>query len=125
MKATELRIGNYLELSTRGEDVVIVEEILRDEFIICNVTSNEWMIQDYKPILLTEQWLRDFGFGFRYFDELDNKVFGLGELKVIIKKTVIYFGIWNVLFTKFKKQIKYIHQVQNLYFALTGKELIK
>ncbi|KKK50378.1 hypothetical protein LCGC14_3125620 [marine sediment metagenome] len=58
-------------------------------------------------------------------DENDNNVFKLENLKIVFKKTVIYFGIWNVDFYKFKKKIKYVHQLQNICFALTGKELTK
>ena len=65
---------------------------------------------ELKPILLTEEWLLKFGFS-------------------IFKNMYFIKGmqIWkcNDLFLCNKNgiYIKYVHQLQNLYFALTGKEL--
>jgi hypothetical protein len=132
MKANELRIGNYLELPTRDEEIIIVEEILRDNFIICNVTSNEWPITDYAPIPLTEEWLLKFGFekpGDVWYNLKFNSLHYKyerhrrhGELSCTLsyyccigdgRRDGAYLGY----------ELKYVHQLQNLYFALTGEEL--
>lgn len=120
MKKQELRIGNYLELPMRDEKVVIVDEVSKDGFIICDVTSNEWPIRDYRPIPLTEQWLKEFGFEI-YKDDSSYTA------------TLVDFKIWKGQFDKlhiwqypfYHTDILYVHQLQNLYFALTGNELIK
>lgn len=120
MKTKELRIGNYLALPMRGEDVVIVEEIFADEFVVCNVTSNEWPIADYEPIPLTEGWISELGF------EMESLTYAavncrIGFFELWYFPTTNSFMVENI---KNKKLfIQYVHQLQNLYFALTGEEL--
>ena len=69
-----------------------------------------------KPIPLTEEWLFKFGF--------DNK-FNKGKINIIPKGRLgykngrTYFNSWTIL----EKQPDYVHELQNLYFALTGEEL--
>jgi hypothetical protein len=120
MTATELRIGNYLALPTRDEKLVIVEQICKDEFIVCNVTSNEWPLSDYSPIPLTEVWLLKFGF-YKYgnMDLWKQHKKGKGNYN---KVTINSFSGMNLHVYPYTK-ISYVHQLQNLYFALTGKEL--
>lgn len=68
--------------------------------------------ESYKPILLSEKWLMDFNFNL--------KELGFDELSVSHHLTgnKFYFIISN-----YAKQIFYVHELQNLYFALTGCEL--
>ena len=40
-----------------------------------------------------------------------------------VKKDSIYFNRWQIRGLINGHKIKYVHQLQNLYFALTGKEL--
>ena len=117
MKIQELRIGVYLELPTRNEPIVIVEEILKNNFIICDITSNEWPLCDYKPILLTEQWLKDFGF---VYTEYRNWEKSSEDFGIEFNEDEFYFHVYGNAFN-----FQYVHQLQNLYFVLTGKELIK
>lgn len=73
---------------------------------------------DIEPIPLTETWLLEFGFktqGIRiskdwFYLWYDDKkiVFALAEIQ---EETGAYLVM------------KYVHQLQNLYFALTGEEL--
>ncbi len=71
-------------------------EIDANDFKDCD--ANGLMHQLYKPIPLTEEWLVK-------FEQKDLDLFIL-EIEVN----------WNI-------KIKYVHQLQNLYFALTGEEL--
>ena len=116
MKASELRIGNYLALPTRGEDVVIVEEIFANDFVVCDASSNEWPITDYAPIPLTEEWLLKLGFEFSHHGEISNDNF-------IIEKYHDGYHYTGGEGVAFGTPIVYVHQLQNLYFALTGEEL--
>jgi hypothetical protein len=69
-------------------------------------------INQIKPIPLTEEWLLKFGF--------KKKVGNRFESDLLSQD--IYFGngyyIANVL-----PELKHVHQLQNLYFVLTGEEL--
>ena len=123
MKATELRIGNLL----RYTDYTKVKEQLRgtpfeltaDDMLFLSENSVHYV----DPIQLTEEWLIKFGFkrvqedkyGCHYENE-DCWVYlshGGFDVEVITDDER-----FNLLRT-----YKYVHQLQNLYFAITGKEL--
>ena len=117
MKANELRIGNYVEVFVSF--CLIKEEQVID--IMCdsiNTKSHENMTFDYiEPIPLTEEWLNRFGFrksGIYWFDSHDEL------LSYSFKKNTIAIGRMGIYF---ENKIHYVHQLQNLYFALTGEEL--
>lgn len=147
MKATELRIGNWVK---SGNTVIKVESI--DEIGI-NLSIEEyddtgayidyefllkdrWLNPAVKPIPITSEWLERFGFdkksfthidktmspliytdGGKYFlqwysDNFDLNEIDTGELMIIDRTN-------ECLVT----MVMFIHQLQNLYFDLTGKEL--
>ena len=101
MKASELRIGNYY--LSFGVDLKQVETLHKDKILI-----------DFTPIPLTEEWLLKFGF--EYYDTVKPKGYWLNG--VCIEKI-------DSMLIEFKNGIglKHVHQLQNLYFALTNKEL--
>jgi len=115
MKATELRIGNYIDYETEREIVTmqITYEYIR---LIHNGNKN------FKPIELTEDWLLKFGF--KYSLRLDDFMFkdqnDVFEIQPY-KKGFLNLVIWHD--NEILQEIKYVHQLQNLYFALTGEEL--
>jgi hypothetical protein len=77
-------------------------------------------IKDYTPIPLTEQWLIDFGF--------ENVSLGEWEKEnILLDNEYTDKGIWNIVEESqcLTINVKHVHQLQNLYFALTGKELKK
>ena len=104
MKANELRIGNHIRY--RNE---IIEVQSTD------ILSAELSPSDFSAIILTEEWLLKFGFKrFPWGLVVGNLLF-----KDNLKCTELTFEVGN----GFRVEIKYIHQLQNLYFALTGEEL--
>lgn len=122
MKATELRIGNIAKLKMAG-DGVYPDEIrsIKASEIFALSKHPEWMT----PIPLTEEWLLKFGFGEWKEGE---KCFYNGTFDWMLNpyKQYWHFYAHNEVGGKtwFLKDIQYIHQLQNLYFALTGEELI-
>jgi len=123
MKTTELRIGNYVNgIYDEGEFIAEVltvdsEGCLLDANGIYELTS----LKVIKPIPLTEEWLIKFGFFEKYksccnrwnilsFTLLDNEDRN-GDLQ-------------GVFIYDYKLEVSYVHQLQNLYFALTNEELI-
>jgi len=116
MKASELRIENFVFDNLGG--------ILKIKGI--NDNSD---LSHIKPIPLTEEWLLKFGF----------EQIGISGYfsKNIDEKTYIAQnpnGFWIAIERaegdddgedEYSKQInvQYVHQLQNLYFALTGEEL--
>ena len=79
---------------------------------------------DFNPIPLTEEWLLKFGFDF-----IDDGWASIKTKKRFINLEISLKGKRTILYNKRTIEfidvvhIKYIHQLQNLYFALTGMEL--
>jgi len=119
MEAKDLRIGN---ITSAG----VVSEILQDRFYVHDGESSlksTWF--DIKPAPLTEEWLLKFGFQVRY-------TIGHSAQYYINENPVTHDWMLSILWLEgdncpFYKnghhKIKYVHQLQNLYFALTGEEL--
>lgn len=117
MRASELRIGNsVLSKGTNGNP---------DKWVKINVQPNHIETcksnpRLFKGIKLTENKLLKLGaikkddgefdlFGYNIFTKCDDP---------------IYFGQQGCcMIDKIKSGIKYVHELQNLCFALTGKEL--
>ena len=120
MKATELRIGNYI--SYRTEKTTLVSS-LGSDFETVN-TYNGLLcgsddLDEYIPILLTKEWLIKFGF---YQDEKNVYMC----LNIVLLRLRISYGTVTLIQSGESirvPEIIYVHQLQNLYFALTGKEL--
>ena len=105
MKANELRLGN---LVIDGHDVEVVNYRMI-EMLVKNQA-------EFDPIPLTEEWLLKFG-----FMKIDGSFFKLSFLFYGLKiKDAIGFQFRK---GEFSIQLKYVHQLQNLYFALVGEEL--
>ena len=106
MKATELRIGNFVY---EYNDSVIIN-ISCWEFEKARLENNQNELKWLNPIPLTEEWLVKFGF------ELVGK-------KTYYKLNIPLIPVRNSHYQCKGADIKYVHQLQNLYFALTNKEL--
>jgi hypothetical protein len=131
MKANELRIGNYVtwrDEESKDSILTVTGIVLND----CIWVEWEWEDgeKDYtecdfdglKPIPITEEFLIKFGFekcdkyNMAYTWRHKDVFF---ELRVEEDFESIRFENLPSIFS----EIKYIHQLQNLYFALTGEEL--
>lgn len=130
MKIQELRIGNWY-LSTKFQIPVICEMGDMYEIYMRADGSADYTVDDiFQPIPLTEEWLKKFGFkqtdegaGFVAFHFWTNLI---GEDRLYLRHYVMGGFIWG--FNHFEElgqpiDIEYVHQLQNLYFALCGEEL--
>lgn len=125
MKANELRIGNKVgfykslvpELLTGTvTEIAFQENSSEYYFTIPEFNPNIPITGDaLKPIPLTEDWLLKFGFEKHYHRTIWQKS-GFHDIWKIK-------GEWYVKISKHQQYIDYVHQLQNLYFALTGEEL--
>jgi len=117
LKANDIRVGNWVHTGEfhikecQGE-----HQVEYDWFEYANM---------FKPIPLTTEWLKKFGFfakykhcnfrwnigGFDIQQETDEDENG----NKIPQEEIFYY--------QYMYEIKWVHQLQNLYFALTGKEL--
>ena len=115
LSATELRIGNLVGIaSSLNFSIGKVTLISNNRILLDNKISNK--NHKFIPIELTEEWLLRFGF------EKDNE---LNFVKFSFK--VHFWSNYNSYMYGWiggNIEIKYVHQLQNIYFALTGQELI-
>ena len=107
MKANELRIWNWYQWYAEGKYY---------EYQVKDIDFCNGNMINFEPIPLTEEWLVRFGFrksdlsdrfiihGWFYFEKSEN-------------------GYSFRTIDGFVRVIESVHQLQNLYFALTGEEL--
>jgi len=78
----------------------------------------------FEPISLTEEWLIKFDFGYKSKSSCTEWSIGLFSLTTDHEDE---YGDptdgYDKFYYSFEKEVKYVHQLQNLYFALTGEEL--
>lgn len=80
-------------------------------------------IEDISPILITEEWLVKFGFTYN-IEEGWGYDFNIGcSISRSDDYVWYYFGNIEPFWTDIVPEIKYIHQLQNLCFVLTGEEM--
>lgn len=126
LQAKDLRIGNYTEYNIIDED--------RDEWIFNEVELSDLGDVSYlRPIPITEKWLFDLGFdldgeqinGKYYIKQFAINSGYIDYISIIDKGAGYMFRITS----NYDKNVvlpfhyEYIHQLQNLYFALTETDL--
>lgn len=106
MNPRELMIGN--KVKWKGEEVDFDSHLA-------------WHVTELEPIQLTEDWLLKLGFQGSIHSGYGKDVVELNYITIDSHFQMEYriAGIdrW------FLVDVKYVHQLQNLYFALTGNEL--
>ena len=121
MKANELRIGNYYDHN--GE----VKQVTPNTIVEVCEAEREWC----RAIPLNENWLKKFGFTFderrlwspsKSWHKYAFRPFGEGGIYDEFKQGSL--GLQpakgdSIVYSL----IHYVHQLQNLHFALTGHEL--
>lgn len=110
-----------------SNEIVIVESIKKGEppYTDENYFVNGRVIEDLKPIELTEEWLRRAG-----FVKIDNRN-QFGYFKPISNSRSLCWGFGKDISIEDDETnsmleyipCQYVHQLQNLYFALCGSEL--
>jgi hypothetical protein len=118
MKATDLRIGNYYIGCSRQEIEVVSGKTI-EQF-------ESGVLPCMQPIPITEEWLVKFGFTYKSMGisgSICNRHSGHW-----CKDSKPYFAGSKKEFDIFLQfgegvEIPHVHQLQNLYFALTGEEL--
>jgi len=129
MNANTLRIGNYVNKQLKsGNGRTIVDEIGCQDIVRIFEDTGFFI---YEPILIDENWLLDFGFtkGNICYDEAYSK--DVLQTDFYLRPSCyggFYWG-FNISDKKMDcelddvQPIKYVHELQNLIFAITGEEL--
>ena len=137
LEVKDLRIGNLFNHFEDG--ILLIEEIKKDSdgfegyYAVFRNGSTKCHVNYLTPIELTEEWLLRFGFevdddlGDQIYYQIPNQKNGYG----------ICFDHDDIAFYKFygnggenvhtlihdEEHLQYVHQLQNLYYALTQTEL--
>lgn len=122
MIAYELRLGNLVRFPSGAEYIVDV------------LYKNYAMLDFWQPIILTEEWLSKLGYKETESFVTDYKLFYINDGN-FDGNFIVRFYRDDIDVAPFSKiplrsgdlfqsiSIQYVHQLQNLYFALTGEEL--
>ena len=127
METQELRIGNLVMSKVNG--ISKVEQIgssLNPEYVGGRSLDGNYWENSYLPIPLTKQWLIDFG-----FEEELEVINGITNYDYYLEIGGSYLNCeWNtkgtldfVYLEGFDIKLLFVHELQNLYYALTGEEL--
>lgn len=119
MKSNELRIGNIVRVLGRKEceGEQIVRGVSELTVAIEAGQIHTVQIEHLFPIAITEEWLVRFGFDRNYGE------YTKGCLMLDCEYTDNGVFVTCVHEKCVPVDTKYLHQLQNLYFALTGEEL--
>jgi hypothetical protein len=124
METNELRLGN---LVVYNDEIVKATGLHYNMFECGNPADENWMctgrISEVQPIQLTEEILVKIGFE-KFVKSFRMELSGY-RLDYFIDKTLyIYKKHTNCCLIKYLEiKCEYIHQLQNSFFLLTGKEL--
>lgn len=135
IKAGELRVGNLVTIAHETNSPIVTVETITPNFI--NVFDNRtgYDIDFVLPIKLTPEWLERFGFVLDAFDawNLELTTRFASKTLLVFASDYLYMRQFNTdkrheddICTIWNKDIMkhfYVHDLQNLYFALTGQEL--
>jgi len=124
MKNTELRIGNLISRKDLGNGEDRIESVIElGQKLICSGPIKViCQYDEIQPIPLTEEWLLKFG-----FEKLNRDVPAYESNNLIMEWLFerwtgrLYYDAYTSIQII---QVNHVHQLQNLYFALTGEELI-
>ena len=115
---SELRIGNYVLIGSLVWTPI--DGILSSQVFACNGVGINYI--DIDPIPITPEWLERLGFEW----DIYYQGYCDGNYLVNIREngTISFaYGKRRHDEMQFLPYIKYVHQLQNLYHAITGNEL--
>lgn len=134
MNANELRIGNLVYANRMiNNEVVVINTIgynpENKEYLLSTSHFPYLTLSQCEPITLTEEWLVKLGADISWMSgsvlvqfKINNKLrFVRSYSQDLIGN--IELDLRHDTFSLNTKKIKYVHQLQNIYFALTGEEL--
>lgn len=121
MKARELRIGNWVKGNRPFK-------VLPKDILVSYNHEKQQGESRYLPIPLTEEILLKCGFelGSNGWYSLESWLFDFNCLDISINQefaAIEYGSRYDTHACNLTGNIRYLHQIQNLYFALTNEEL--
>jgi len=125
MKPTELRLGN-LFIEKHSQEIIEVIELKKDAIVFTGSFKDAWQAV---PIPLTYEWMKKLGFDTMDY-EVDVIEWGMSddpyfsiEQAGVPPEDKPYMFTYDVGMGETEIEVKYVHELQNLYFAIKRKEL--
>ena len=103
-----LRVGNLVYDNKSQSNITITESNIGDT-------------QNFEPIPITSEWLEEIGFQKRLQNKTSYPARRSNKVEFKLESSDNYD--WENSVNNFPK-VKYIHQLQNIYFTLTERELL-
>lgn len=130
MEANQLRIGNHISRLDLGDNSVRIEKILelkKEKVLTSGPVDVLCTYTEIKPVLLTKEWVKIFGYGDYGINDKNIFLIYVDENYLYYQENPsIEFGFYladyesNIL----SEKIKFVHEFQNIIFALTKKEVV-
>jgi hypothetical protein len=116
MEATDFRIGNKVNLFIENQTQEIEIEKIEKNYI------NNFSITSIKPIKITEKWLLKLGFTIE--NRLNGDIeYSYKDYRYILLKKEKYDGYLFCDNNIVLRDLEFIHELQNIYFALIQIEI--
>lgn len=127
MEVKGLRIGNYVKEIYHNNILKVtaittrctIKGVYLNRENYSSMSCSNIAATSITEIPLTEDWLLKLGF--ELDDDFDDYNFGFMSIKK--ENDNFYYNPISEYYDSMKIQISYVHQLQNLYFALTCEEL--
>lgn len=126
MKANELRIGNFISIEGVGSPMQSTVTAIEQDKIFYTLRLRLEEKTDFlralmcyiQPVLLTEEWLIKLGAMI-----IGDNTYTLDRFKLIWKSAYKYWYVVDGHSLTYLTKLDFVHEWQNFYFAMQGKEL--
>lgn len=137
IKANELRIGNLFHPINRRREIHLPSSFIIIQIATIGLFKSEYFKigeshdqegsrtishTDLSPIRLTEDWFHNLGFTLDYKEHQYLK-YRKAEVELWGDFQNGFFLLNGKNMTNWSRTYKYVHELQNLFFALTGEDL--
>lgn len=143
MKVEELRIGNIVKCEEikqfRVDEILWIEHLgytLRMRVGVNRESTFDMPLRDAEPIPITDEMLLKCGFNKLDYTYNNETHYNFGDFGLVYNGKAYYYGfvryrssddgtteIPRIVIQISSNETLFVHQLQNLYFALTGEEL--
>ena len=124
----EVRVGNYALLNNEIKMITLVNnhdgyaELPRIGFLCQEDSFRSYQCENVEPITLTDDILKQCGFVFHPYLQFWQLISFDSGIRTEMDIDQDY-NLVDFLRRPIVKKIKYLHQLQNIYFALKGSEI--
>ena len=129
INVNELRIGSIVGIANYMNFKAVKVTEIRKERVLVEGSVGIYSSKNHKiiPIEISEEWLLKLGFEVYYESQFCKRLelTSNTEICYAFSNVEAYKGAVGFSYVgKVVQNIKFLHQLQNLYFALTGSELV-